>query len=102
MSLDEKLSRVQRRAAARNLVPSIHSGNKMREREITEQEIYEAIASGQILEDYTASECCLILGFSQAGRPLHIVCTTAGTLKIITLYEPKPPDWITPTERGTL
>ncbi len=34
------------------------------------------------------------------GRTLHIVCTTAqATLIIITVYEPLPPKWTTPTQR---
>ena len=45
--------------------------------------------------------CCLVGGTTRAGRPLHIVCTTAQpVLVIITVYEPKPPKWITPIQRS--
>lgn len=36
------------------------------------------------------------------GRTLHVVCTiNRSPLLIITVYEPKPPKWITPTRRST-
>ena len=67
-------------------------------------EVLEAIASSQLLENYPERRrgaCCLTLGHTRAGRPLHIVCTTeAPLLIIITVYEPKPPKWVTPTKRG--
>ena len=49
-------------------------------------------------------ESCLILGYSK-GRAVHIVCgyTNIRTLRIITVYLPKPPKWIdekTRRERG--
>ena len=46
--------------------------------------------------------CCLLGGRTREGRPLHIVCTTSHPLAIIiTVYEPKPPKWATPNERGS-
>jgi hypothetical protein len=31
---------------------------------------------------------------------LHVVCTTAGpTLILITVYKPRPPKWVSPTQR---
>ncbi len=39
---------------------------------------------------------------TKAGRPIHVVCTTSHpTLIIITVYEPTPPKWVTPVERGS-
>ena len=44
--------------------------------------------------------CCLLNGQTRQGPPLHIVCTTACEMVIlITVYEPKPPKWISPTQR---
>lgn len=39
---------------------------------------------------------CLILSFTQAGRPLHIQCSypSRPLMKIITLYEPDPAEWV--------
>jgi hypothetical protein len=68
-------------------------------RHITVQEIREAVASGQILEDYpddTYGPSCLLLGFTLSDRPLHILCSypSRPLVKIVTLYEPDPDQWI--------
>ncbi|MGI9174228.1 MAG: DUF4258 domain-containing protein [Rhodothermales bacterium] len=45
--------------------------------------------------------CCLVNGKTRRGRPIHVVCTTARTpLFVVTVYEPKPPKFITPSQRG--
>jgi hypothetical protein len=76
----------------------------MVEEGITMDDVLEAIANGDVIEDYPPHRrgaCCLVGGTSRAGRPLHIVCTTTQpALAIMTVYEPKPPKWITPTQRS--
>lgn len=66
--------------------------------------ILEAMRSATLIENYPEHRrgpCCLLSGATGAGRPIHIVCTTSlELLVIITVYEPKEPKWITPTERG--
>ena len=68
-------------------------------RHISVQEIREAFANSQIVEDYPDDKygpSCLILGFTLAGRPLHILCSypSRPLVKIVTLYEPDPEQWI--------
>jgi hypothetical protein len=68
-------------------------------RRVSVQELREAIANAEIIEDYPDDKygpSCLILGFTRAGRPLHIQCSypTRPLVKIITLYEPDPSRWI--------
>lgn len=68
-------------------------------RHVRLQEIREAIAEGEIIEDYPNDKygpSCLILGYTQAGRPLHIQCSypSRPLLKIITLYEPDANLWV--------
>ncbi len=68
-------------------------------REISLQELQETIANGEIIEDYPEDKygpSCLVLGFTQTGRPLHIQCSypSRPLVKIITLYEPDPARWI--------
>ena len=44
---------------------------------ISVQEIREAFANSQIVEDYADDKygpTCLVLGFTLTGRPLHILC----------------------------
>jgi hypothetical protein len=67
-------------------------------RRILVREVREAIANGRIIEDYPNDKygpSCLILGFTQVQRPLHIQCSypSRPIVKIITLYEPKANKW---------
>ncbi|WP_095042630.1 DUF4258 domain-containing protein [Candidatus Promineifilum breve] len=68
-------------------------------RRIHVSEIREAIDTGQIIEDYPEDKygpSCLILGFTQAGRPLHLQLTypLQSLIKLITVYEPDPDEWV--------
>ena len=68
-------------------------------RRVTSREIREAIAGGEIIEDYPDDKygpSCLIFGLTGAGRPLHIQCShpSRPLVKIITLYEPDANLWI--------
>jgi len=69
-------------------------------RDIAVAEVEQAISSRcQVIEDYLEDKygpSCLILGFTDAGRPLHIQCSypTRPLIKIITLYQPDPNLWI--------
>jgi hypothetical protein len=67
-------------------------------RHVTLQDIRGIIADGEIIEDYPNDKygpSCLILGYTQAGKPLHIQCSypSRPLLKIITLYEPDANLW---------
>jgi hypothetical protein len=69
-------------------------------RDIAVAEVEQAISSRcQVIEDYPEDKygpSCLILGLTDAGRPLHIQCSypTRPLIKIITLYQPDPSVWI--------
>jgi len=68
-------------------------------RKISLQELQDVIASGEIIEDYPEDKygpSCLVLGFTKKGRPLHAQCSypSRPLVKIITLYEPDPAQWI--------
>ena len=67
-------------------------------RGIEVQEIREAIASGSVIQDYPQDKygpSCLLLGFTAAGRPLHVQCSypSRPMVKIITVYQPDPSRW---------
>jgi hypothetical protein len=68
-------------------------------RGISVQELREAIASGEVIEDYPEDKygpSCLVFGSTKTGRPIHIQCShpSRGIIKIITLYQPDPEQWI--------
>jgi hypothetical protein len=67
---------------------------------ITEQQICEAILSGEIIESYPADTpypSALVYGKTGSGRPLHAVCAydeADRRVVIVTVYHPDPNVWI--------
>jgi hypothetical protein len=89
-----------RNKIAQNLFEfSKHAVDQTIIRHISVQELRDAIAGGEIIEDYPDDKygaSCLILGFTQKVRPLHIQCSypSRPLIKIITAYEPDQQLWI--------
>ena len=78
---------------------SRHTLDRMLLRNIKVHEIKEALLSGEMIEDYPNDKygpSCLVFGLSDAGRPLHVQCSypIRPLVKIITVYEPNPLQWI--------
>jgi len=78
---------------------SKHAVDQTLLRDIRVQDVRDAIANGQVIEDYPDDKygpSCLVLGFTKALRPLHIQCSypSRPKVKIVTLYEPDPDLWI--------
>ncbi len=103
VNLETILERIRAQATAENIRITQHAQQEMAEEIITLDEVLQAIATAQILENYPEHKrgpCCLLNGVTDNGRPVHIVCTTAQpVLIVITVYEPKLPKWVTPTQR---
>ena len=77
---------------------SRHAFKRAIERNISTGEIQEAGVHARIIEDYPDDKYApsgLLLGFSAAGRPLHLQISHVDSdlLKIITIYEPDPAEW---------
>ena len=98
------LNHIKSQASEENIRITQHAQQEMVEEDIALDEVLEAISAGRILENYPEHRrgaCCLLYGLSSNDRPIHIVCTTShSVLIIITVYEPKPPRWMTPTQRS--
>ena len=79
---------------------SKHAVDQSIVRNISVAEIEEAITNGaELIEDYPDDKygsSCLVVGFSNTGRPLDLHCSypSRPLLKIITLYEPDPDRWV--------
>jgi hypothetical protein len=101
--LEVVLKRIRTQAEAEDLRVTQHAQQEMAEENITLDEVLQAIAAASILENYPEHQrgaCCLLNGLTKDNRFLHIVCTTTRPILIvITVYEPKPPKWVTPTQR---
>ena len=97
------LARVKSQTVSEAYRVTLHAQQEMVEENIGLDDVLEALQRAEILEYYPQHRrgaCCLVFGPTDAGRPLHLVCTTAQPLLIlITVYEPRPPKWVTPRQR---
>ena len=83
---------------------SKHGDQERQNDNLTIAEVEESLLKGRILEQYKDTgrgESCLVVGFTEIGKPIHVVCGERGDwLVIITVYIPHPPKFKTPYERG--
>ena len=67
------------------------------DRMIATEEVRAVIERGDLVEDYpddSRGHSCLMLGFGEGGRPIHVVCAPKDEyLAIITAYLPDPHEW---------
>ncbi len=95
MPIDE----IRAKVSSSNFEYSQHAVDQSILRRITVHELREVIATAEIIEDYPNDKygpSCLVLGFTRAGRPIHVQCSDPSrpVLKIVTLYEPDSTQWI--------
>jgi hypothetical protein len=94
------LDSIRDKIARRQYEFSKHAVDQTIVRDISVSELEQAISSqSEVIEDYPENKygpSCLILGFTSAGRPLHVQCSHPARplIKIITVYEPDPELWI--------
>ena len=64
---------------------------------VTPQEVERVVMTGKLVEDYpqdNRGHSCLLLGFGEAGRAIHVVCSPKEDyLAVITAYLPDPNQW---------
>ncbi len=78
---------------------SIHAVDQSILKHISRKEVEESIANGEVIEDYPTDKygpSCLVFGKTSSSRPLHVQCTypSRRLIKIITVYEPDPKEWV--------
>lgn len=74
----ELIGRIREKFAANELEFSQHAVDQSIVRRVGVQELREAVVNGEIIEDYPDDKygpSCLLLGFTTAGRPLHVQCS---------------------------
>jgi len=89
---------IQTKIANEQFELSKHAVDQSIIRQIPLHEIVEAIANGQIIEDYPNDKYApsyLICGVTETGRTIHIQSShpSRPLVKIITVYEPDPNKW---------
>jgi hypothetical protein len=95
----KSLQEIQRQLQAGDFEFTRHAFKRAIERNISEGEIKEASETMEVIEDYPDdkySPSCLLLGFTQENRALHIQVSRleSDVVKIITLYEADSIQWI--------
>ena len=93
------IERIRQKFAQDEFEFSRHATDQSILRDISVRGIREAAVVGEIIEDYPHDKygpSCLVLGFTQAHRPLHIQCSYASrsVIKVITVYEPDSTEWV--------
>jgi hypothetical protein len=89
---------IRNKISLKKYTVSFSHTEKVRARRIRLDEIEEAILNGRIIEPYPEDlrgPSCLIFGFSNERRPLHVLCGNLADdeLLIVTAYEPDPEEW---------
>ena len=83
---------------------SKHGDQERQNDNLSIAEVEEAILTGRVLEQYADTgrgESCLLAGFSNNGKPIHVICGHRGNLlAIVTVYIPMPPKFKSPYERA--
>ena len=102
---DVIVARIRAQANARHYRASAHAQEELDAEYYTLDDVLTALGSAVLLENYPTyhkGPCCLVYGVTPEGRAVHAVCsTTRSILVIITVYEPLPPRWVTPTQRAS-
>lgn len=93
------IDEIQRKFSSNEVEFTKHAAIRSFTRHIAVSEIREAIAVGKVIEDYPDDKygpSCLVFGRTASNRPLHVQCShpVRDILKIITVYEPDPDEWI--------
>jgi hypothetical protein len=90
--------------AAQQYLYSRHGDRERQNEGLSLAGVEQALVSGRILEQYPDTGrgvSCLVVGFTDAGKPVHVVCgRTEDKMVIITGYIPTPPKFKNPFERG--
>ncbi|MBI2873135.1 MAG: DUF4258 domain-containing protein [Chloroflexi bacterium] len=103
--LSNPLPVIQKLKHESRLLYNGHALVRMFQRELTTEQVEAALNSreAEVIRNYPASGRpsaeCLILGQDQAGKRLHILVAYPKA-EVVTVYEPTPPRWATPRERG--
>ena len=99
MSSRTDILNLVRQSAAKRILILPHAVRQMSrpDRMISVVEIRHVVENGELVEDYqedVRGHSCLILGYGEYNRPIHVVCSPKiEYLAIITAYLPSEQEW---------
>lgn len=91
-----ELAQIRKLLNAGKLAPSEHGRFRLKQREITTDQVKEAIKKGRIIKRYPEDKpdpSYLILSIISNGRPLHVVVGLGAVLTLITAYWADEGQW---------
>ena len=98
-----EISWIQERVRINEYYFSKHGDQERQNDNIAISEVEEALLECRIIdyyEDTGRGESCLVAGFTETGKPIHLVCGMRGNrLVIVTVYIPRPAKFKMPYER---
>ena len=97
--MDQPVTIRIRKSAAIRILFLPHAVRQMSrpDRMITTSEVRRIVDKGDVIEDYpddARGHSCLMLGFGDENRPIHVVCAPKDDyLAVITAYLPDKNEW---------
>ncbi len=96
----EELRRIQGEVSTGQHRFTVHSISRAGAHNLTLDEVEQAVLSSDatIIEDYPTDPrgpSCLLYGKTLQGDVVHVVCSTAPGIAVITCYRPDPSMWDT-------
>ncbi len=96
---DPRLEAIRRLVREGQYRLTLHAEHERDQDRILAREIEEALCSpgAEVIEEYHSDPrgpSFLLLGFTEAGAPIHAVCALTEGLVVITLYRPDPTRWV--------
>lgn len=99
MERETDILNLVRKSSAKRILILPHAVRQMSrpDRIISVAEVRQVIENGELIEDYpeyVQSHNCLILGYGESNRPIHIVCSPQlEYLAVTTAYLPSEQEW---------
>lgn len=94
---------IRERIRHKEYLITLHADQERRSDGFDLRDVEEALLTGLVIEDYPEDRrghSCLVYGRARS-RDLHVVCGSNSSewLVLITVYVPRPPKWVSSTER---
>jgi hypothetical protein len=93
---DEKLHVIAQAIKTGKYRYTIHAAEQRIARSVARKEIEQVLLTGDVIEEYPDhhyGQACLVMGKTDKGRVLHVLCSLKEGLAIVTVYEPDLNKW---------
>lgn len=92
-----EITEIRKHNVLEKIAVTKHARNRLIERNITMDDIVNAVSTGEIIKQYEDDKplpSCLILGYSEKNKKMHVVVSIDEEyMYLITAYYPDPLQW---------